>query len=134
MPGRRWSLDFSQTCYLEQVSQARSFGLVAELAQAHAINRCLGSSLQNAVGIDDNDILNPEGLRYPDEFVKHKILDAIGDLYLLGRPIIGRFCGHKSGHALNNKLARALLRCDDAWEVIASDGDQADRDAQLLVS
>ena len=85
--------------------------------QAQAINRCLGSSLENAVGIDDYDVLNAEGLRYEDEFVKHKVLDAIGDLYLLGRPLLAEFHGHKSGHALNNKLARAVARCEDAWEI-----------------
>ena len=87
------------------------------MEQAQAINRCLGSSLENAVGIDDYDVLNDGGLRYHDEFVKHKLLDAIGDLYLLGRPVLGEFEGYMSGHALNNKLARALLRCEDAWEI-----------------
>ena len=111
-------VDFLETSYVEEVSCARSFGLVDELAQAQAINKCLGSSLKNAVGIGDREILNPEGLRYSNEFVKHKILDAIGDLYLLGRPIIGAFVGYKSGHSLNNKLGRALLRCEDAWDVV----------------
>lgn len=111
-------LDFSRISYVEEVSRARSFGLVSELEQAQAIQRCLGSSLENAVGIDDYDVLNEDGLRYDDEFVKHKLLDVIGDLYLLGRPLVGRFHGYKSGHALNNKLAHALLRCDDAYEVV----------------
>ena len=110
-------LDFSATSYVDQVSRARSFGLMKELEQAQAIHKCLGSSLDNAVGIDDHKVVNAEGLRYNDEFVKHKLLDAIGDLYLLGRPILGAFDGYKSGHALNNKLARALLRCEDAWEI-----------------
>ncbi len=110
-------LDFSTVSYVEQVSRARSFGLVKELEQAQAINKCLGSSLENAVGIDDYNVVNEGGLRYDDEFVMHKLLDVIGDLYLLGRPILGAFHGHKSGHALNNKLARALLRCEDAWEL-----------------
>ncbi|MDH3643627.1 MAG: UDP-3-O-acyl-N-acetylglucosamine deacetylase [Gammaproteobacteria bacterium] len=114
---KRSRVDFAHTSYAEEVSRARSFGLVKELEQAQTINRCLGSSLENAVGIDDYQILNEEGLRYSDEFVKHKLLDVIGDLYLLGRPVLGEFHGHKSGHALNNKLARALLRCEDAWEV-----------------
>ncbi len=111
------NLDFSDVSYSEEVSRARSFGLVRELEQAQAINRCLGSSLDNAVGIDEFDVLNEDGLRYNDEFVKHKLLDAIGDLYLLGRPLLGEFVGYMSGHALNNKLARALLRCEDAWEI-----------------
>ena len=113
-------LDFSRVSYVDDVSRARSFGLVGDLGKARAINKCLGSSLQNAVGIDDFSILNQEGLRYRDEFVKHKLLDAMGDLYLLGRPILGEFEGRKSGHELNNKLVRALLRCEDAWEVIDS--------------
>ncbi len=110
-------LDFSDVSYVDEVSRARSFGLIKELPQAQAINKMLGSSLENAVGIDDFDVMNDGGLRYQDEFVKHKLLDAIGDLYLLGKPILGAFHGYKSGHALNNKLARALLRCEDAWEV-----------------
>jgi len=113
-------VDFASTSYVEQMCGARSFGLMRELDQAHAIHKCLGSSLQNAVGIDDDDIINPDGLRYDDEFVKHKLLDAIGDLYLLGLPVIGAFDGYKSGHALNNKLARAVLRCTDAWTLVAS--------------
>ena len=108
-------VDFASTSYLEEVSGARSFGLLRELDQARAIRKCLGSSLDNAVGIDDDEIVNVEGLRYQDEFVKHKLLDAIGDLYLLGLPVIGAFDGYMSGHTLNNKLARALLRCPDAW-------------------
>lgn len=116
-------LDFARVCYVNDLSRARSFGLVSDLGKAQAINKCLGSSLKNAVGIDDFSILNEEGLRYRDEFVKHKLLDAMGDLYLLGRPILGEFEGYKSGHELNNKLVRALLRCDDAWEFIDSSGE-----------
>lgn len=115
---KRASLDFSMLSYVDQVSRARSFGLIKELEQAQAINRCLGSSLENAVGIDDFQVLNEDGLRYEDEFVKHKVLDAIGDLYLLGRPLLADFHGYKSGHALNNKLARAVARCRDAWEIV----------------
>ena len=112
------SIDFANISYVEDVSGARSFGLMEELPQAQAINKCLGSSLDNAVGIDEVGVVNEGGLRYEDEFVKHKLLDVIGDLYLLGRPILGEFVGHMSGHALNNKLARAVLRCDDAWESV----------------
>ena len=111
-------IDFEETCYLRDVSQARSFGLLSELPQAQAINKCLGSSLVNAVGVTEDTIMNPEGLRYQDEFVKHKILDAIGDLFLLGLPLLGAFSGYMSGHSLNNRLARALLRCHDAWDLI----------------
>lgn len=124
-------LDFSRISYVDDVGGARSFGLLKELDQARAINRCLGSSLENAVGIDDDRILNEDGLRYEDEFVKHKVLDAIGDLYLLGRPLLGSFQGHKSGHALNNKLARALLRCEDAWEMVTL-GSQDFADVRVL--
>lgn len=112
------SIDFATTSYVDDVSGARSFGLIDELPQAQAINKCLGSSLENAVGIDADGVINEDGLRYQDEFVKHKLLDVIGDLFLLGRPILGEFVGHMSGHALNNKLARAVLRCDDAWETV----------------
>ncbi len=111
-------VDFSASSYSDEVSRARSFGLISDLEQAQAINRCMGSSLENAVGIDDFSVLNEGGLRYQDEFAKHKVLDAIGDLYLLGRPLLGSFTGYKSGHALNNKLARALLRCEDAWDLV----------------
>ena len=117
---KRIQLDFSRVSYVSDLSRARSFGLVSELGKARAINKCLGSSLQNAIGIDDFSVMNQEGLRYRDEFVKHKLLDAMGDLYLLGHPILGEFEGIKSGHELNNKLMRALLRCEDAWEVIDS--------------
>ena len=116
-------MDFANTSYIEQVSGARSFGLEKELAYAQSIQKCLGSSLDNAVGLSKEGVLNEEGLRYHDEFVKHKLLDAIGDLYLLGKPILGAFSGHKSGHALNNKLARAILRCDDAWEIVTLKAD-----------
>lgn len=117
---KRVDVDFASACYVGDVCAARSFGLMRELPQAQAIRKCLGSSLQNAVGIDDHDIVNSEGLRYHDEFVKHKLLDAIGDLYLLGVPVLGAFDGYMSGHALNNKLARAVLRCTDAWTLVSS--------------
>jgi UDP-3-O-[3-hydroxymyristoyl] N-acetylglucosamine deacetylase len=116
-------MDFANFSYIQQVSGARSFGLEKELAYAQSIHKCLGSSLENAVGVSDDGVLNEGGLRYDDEFVKHKLLDAIGDLYLLGRPILGAFTGYKSGHALNNKLARAILRCDDAWEIVTLKAD-----------
>ena len=115
------SIDFSSVSYVDEVSQARSFGLESELCQAQAINKCLGSSLDNAVGIGNDEIINDDGLRCNDEFVKHKLLDVMGDLYLLGKPILGEFVGFKSGHALNNKLARALLRVEEAWELVTFD-------------
>ena len=110
-------LDFSETDFKSDVASARSFGLVEDLPRAQAINRCLGSSMLNAVAIGDQEVLNPKGLRYRDEFIKHKILDVIGDLYLLGHPILGEFRGFMSGHALNNKLSKALVRCPDAWSL-----------------
>ena len=115
------AIDFSSVSYVDEVSQARSFGLESELCQAQAINKCLGSSLDNAVGIGNDEIMNEDGLRCHDEFVKHKLLDVMGDLYLLGKPILGEFVGFKSGHALNNKLARALLRVEEAWELVTFD-------------
>ena len=128
---KRVCLDFSRVSYVEEVSRARSFGLLSELDDARRIHKCMGSSLQNAVGIDDQGIMNENGLRYRDEFVRHKVLDAIGDLYLLGRPILGAFTGYMSGHVLNNKLARALLRCDDAWEICYV-GRDCSRDRQIM--
>jgi len=109
--------DFNEVSYERDISEARSFGLIRDLERAQALHRCLGSSLDNAVGIDEFRVLNEGGLRYEDEFVKHKLLDAIGDLYLLGRPLIGEFRGIRSGHSLNNRLARELLRHPDAWEL-----------------
>jgi UDP-3-O-[3-hydroxymyristoyl] N-acetylglucosamine deacetylase len=125
------TLDFAVTSYQEDVAGARSFGLIRELDQAQAINRCLGSSLDNAVGISDDDVLNEDGLRCNDEFVKHKLLDAIGDLYLLGRPLLASFDGYMSGHALNNKLARALLRCEDAWDIVTFGDERRTTERQL---
>jgi UDP-3-O-[3-hydroxymyristoyl] N-acetylglucosamine deacetylase len=111
-------VDFTQSDYLTAVGRARSFGLLAELPGAQAAGRCLGSSLDNAVGIADDAVLNPEGLRCPDEFVRHKILDAVGDLYLLGAPLVAAFAGHKSGHSLNCALVRELLARPHAFELV----------------
>lgn len=111
-------IDFSTTSFLKEVSRARTFGFIKDLESLRARNLALGGSLDNAVVIDDYRILNEDGLRYEDEFVKHKILDAIGDLYLLGRSLVGAFTGYKSGHALNNKLLCALLSQPDAWEEV----------------
>ena len=88
-------------------------------------NLALGGSMENAIVVDDYRILNEDGLRYEDEFVKHKVLDAIGDLYLLGKSLIGEFQGYKSGHALNNKLVRELLQQEDAWEIVTFDDQKA---------
>lgn len=130
---KQTTVDFNRISYVEEVSRARSFGLIKELEQAQALNRCLGSSLENAVGIDDFDVLNEDGLRYEDEFVKHKMLDAIGDLYLLGRPLLGHFDGYMSGHALNNKLARAVARCENAWEITTLGEHEGEDGARVFV-
>lgn len=111
-------IDFSTTSFVKEVSRARTFGFMRDLESLREQNLALGGGLANAVVVDDYRILNEDGLRYEDEFVKHKILDAIGDLYLLGRSLIGAFAGHKSGHALNNMLLRELLANEEAWEEV----------------
>jgi UDP-3-O-[3-hydroxymyristoyl] N-acetylglucosamine deacetylase len=109
-------VDFSTSSFVKEVSRARTFGFLREIEQLRQQNLALGGSLDNAVVVDEFRVLNEEGLRYEDEFVKHKILDAIGDLYLLGHTLIGSYKGHKSGHALNNQLLRALVADAEAWE------------------
>ncbi|MCU7833652.1 MAG: UDP-3-O-acyl-N-acetylglucosamine deacetylase [gamma proteobacterium symbiont of Taylorina sp.] len=111
-------MDFSSTSFVREVSRARTFGFMNQIEQLRANNLALGGSLNNAIVMDEYRILNEDGLRYEDEFVKHKILDAIGDLYLLGSSLIGAFSGHKAGHALNNKILRKLLADKDAWEEV----------------
>ncbi|QGU31861.1 UDP-3-O-acyl-N-acetylglucosamine deacetylase [Thermochromatium tepidum] len=110
--------DFSTASFVRELSRARTFGFLRDIEALHRQNLALGGSLDNAVVIDEYRILNEDGLRYEDEFVRHKILDAIGDLYLLGHTLIGAFEGHKSGHALNNLLLRALLADRSAWEEV----------------
>jgi UDP-3-O-[3-hydroxymyristoyl] N-acetylglucosamine deacetylase len=112
------TMDFSSTTFVKEVSRARTFGFMKDIDMLRQNNLALGGSLDNAIVVDENKILNEDGLRYADEFVKHKILDAIGDLYLLGHSLIGEFTGYKSGHGLNNKLLRTLLEDKDAWEMI----------------
>jgi UDP-3-O-[3-hydroxymyristoyl] N-acetylglucosamine deacetylase len=111
-------IDFSTTAFVKEVSRARTFGFLAEFEKLREMNLVRGGSLDNAVVVDDNRILNEDGLRLEDEFVKHKILDAIGDLYLLGYSIIGSFAGHKSGHRQNNALLRKVLADANAWELV----------------
>jgi UDP-3-O-[3-hydroxymyristoyl] N-acetylglucosamine deacetylase len=115
------SLDFSTTSFVKEVSRARTFGLLREVEQLRERNLALGGSLDNAIVVDDYRILNEDGLRYEDEFVKHKVLDAVGDLYLLGYSLIGAFSGYKSGHALNNQLLRTLMADEEAWELVTFD-------------
>ena len=115
---QRASIDFSTTSFLREVSRARTFGFMRDIETLRANNLTLGGSMDNAIVLDDYRILNEDGLRYDDEFVKHKILDAIGDLYLLGHSLIGEFSGYRSGHELNNLLLRRLLEDETAWEAV----------------
>lgn len=112
------TLDFSTTSYVKEVSRARTFGFLSEYEWLRANNLALGGSLNNAIVLDDYRVINEDGLRYEDELVKHKILDAVGDMYLLGTGLIGAFRGYKSGHTLNNQLLQSLLAKKSAWEIV----------------
>jgi UDP-3-O-[3-hydroxymyristoyl] N-acetylglucosamine deacetylase len=111
-------IDFAEHSYVKEVARARTFGFMQEVEAMRAAGLGLGGSLQNAIVLDEYRVLNSEGLRYDNEFVKHKVLDAIGDLYLLGHPLIGQYTAFKSGHGLNNALARALQARPDAYELV----------------
>ncbi len=115
------SIDFSTTSFVKEISRARTFGFMSEYEMLKENNLALGGSMNNAIVVDDFRILNSDGLRYNDEFVKHKILDAIGDLYLLGHGMIGEFIGYRSGHHMNNLILNALLCDQDAWEFVEFD-------------
>ncbi len=115
------SIDFSSTSFVKEVSRARTFGFMRDIELLRQNQLALGGSMDNAIVVDDYRVLNEDGLRYEDEFVKHKMLDAIGDLYLLGHSLIGAFTGYKSGHALNNKLLLALLENESSWETVTFD-------------
>jgi UDP-3-O-[3-hydroxymyristoyl] N-acetylglucosamine deacetylase len=112
-------IDFAKHSYIREVARARTFGFVNEVEALRANGLARGGSLDNAIVMDEYRVLNSDGLRYEDEFVKHKILDAIGDLYLLGKPLVARYVAHKSGHYINNQLARALLAQQEAWELVS---------------
>ncbi|MDV3241428.1 MAG: UDP-3-O-acyl-N-acetylglucosamine deacetylase [Methylocaldum sp.] len=112
------SIDFSSTSFVKEVSRARTFGFMRDIEALRKRRLALGGSMDNAIVVDNYRVLNEDGLRYADEFVKHKIRDAIGDLYLLGHSLIGSFTGHKSGHGLNNRLLMELLKQRDAWESV----------------
>jgi len=112
------TLDFSTSSYVKEVSRARTFGFLSEYEWLRANNLALGGSLNNAIVLDDYRVINEDGLRYEDELVKHKILDAVGDMYLLGTGLIGAFHGFKSGHTLNNRLLQTLLAKKSAWEIV----------------
>ncbi|MFT3763113.1 MAG: UDP-3-O-acyl-N-acetylglucosamine deacetylase [Pseudoxanthomonas sp.] len=117
----RAEIEFSTAAYIKEVSRARTFGFMRDLEYMRERNLGLGGSMDNAIVLDEFRVLNDDGLRYADEFVRHKILDAVGDLYLAGHPILGAYEGYKSGHALNNKLVRALLAETSAWEEVTFD-------------
>lgn len=120
------SVDFSSTSFVKEVSRARTFGFMHEIEYLRSKGLARGGSMDNAIVVDGNNVLNEDGLRYEDEFVKHKVLDAIGDLYLLGNSLIGAFEAYKSGHALNNALLRALLAQEDAWEIVTFEHNEQD--------
>jgi UDP-3-O-[3-hydroxymyristoyl] N-acetylglucosamine deacetylase len=117
--GKAVTVDFADTSFIKEISRARTFGFMHEVEYLRNHGLALGGSLENAIVMDEFRVLNSDGLRYDDEFVKHKALDAIGDLYMLGHPLIGAFTGHKSGHALNNLLLRGLLQDQTAWEYVS---------------
>jgi len=121
--GKTVTIDYDSQSYVDEISRARTFGFMHEVEYLRANGLAKGGSLDNAIVLDEYKVLNGGGLRYDDEFAKHKVLDAIGDLYILGYPIIGQFTAFKSGHALNNQLLRALLADESAWEYCTFDND-----------
>ncbi|MFI0397959.1 MAG: UDP-3-O-acyl-N-acetylglucosamine deacetylase [Thiolinea sp.] len=120
-------LDFSKQAYASEIARARTFGFMRDSEMLRSKNLVLGGSIENAIVLDEFRVLNPDGLRYNDEFIRHKILDAIGDLYTLGHGIIGAFHGHKAGHAINNLLVRELLAQREAWEMVSLEEKQRER-------
>ena len=124
-------IDLNSQSFIKEVSRARTFGFMRDIEMLRSHNLGLGGSMDNAIVLDDYRVLNNDGLRYESEFVKHKLLDAIGDIYQLGHPIIGQFHGYKSGHALNNELARALLADESAYEIVSFES-KKDRPAEML--
>ena len=123
--GQIAEVDFEQESYVKEIARARTFGFMHEVETLRGIGLIQGGSLENAIVMDEYRILNPDGLRYENEFVRHKILDAIGDLYLVGRPLLAAYTAHKSGHALNNKLLRALLEQPQAYEIVSFDSESS---------
>ena len=114
------TVDLGEESFVRDISRARTFGFMQDVEHMRAQGLALGANMDNAIVMDDYRVLNADGLRFEDEFVKHKVLDAIGDLYMLGHPLIGAFSGYKSGHALNNALLRELLADDQAWNILHS--------------
>jgi len=129
--GSHVKIDFAADSYIKEISRARTFGFMHEVEYLRSNGLARGGSLENAIVLDEYRVLNVDGLRYDDEFVKHKILDAIGDLYMLGHPILGAFSAYKSGHSLNNQLIRALMQDVDAWEYVTFEN-QEDAPATYL--
>ncbi|MEN9423829.1 MAG: hypothetical protein RL122_1212 [Pseudomonadota bacterium] len=125
--GQSLEIDFSRQAYASEIARARTFGFMRDVEMLRSRNLGLGGSLENAIVLDEFRVLNQDGLRYSDEFIRHKILDAIGDLYTLGHGIIGAYVGYKSGHAINNLLARELLQQQDAWEMVTLDDKQKEQ-------
>ena len=123
--GQKISIDFSNQSYLKEISRARTFGYMRDLETLKAANKALGASPDNAIALTDDDILNEDGLRYSNEFVKHKVLDIVGDLYLLGANVIGHYQGFKTGHFLNNELITTLQAKKDAWAIETFEEDNA---------
>ncbi|MGV3493443.1 MAG: UDP-3-O-acyl-N-acetylglucosamine deacetylase, partial [Ramlibacter sp.] len=117
--GQRYEFDLSSGRYTRDIARARTFGFTKDVEMMRSSGLALGGGMDNAIVMDDYRVLNAEGLRYDDEFVKHKILDAMGDLYLVGRPLLAAYSAFRSGHAMNNKLIRALLADQDAFEVVS---------------
>jgi len=118
------TVDLGENSYIKEVSRARTFGFMQDVEYMRSQGLALGGNLDNAIVMDEYRVINPDGLRFEDEFVKHKVLDAIGDLYLLGHPLIGAFTGYKSGHALNNALLRSMLADESAWEFVTFDKEE----------
>ena len=118
------TVDFAEQVYAQDVSRARTFGFMHEVEAMRNMGLALGGSLDNAIVMDEHRVLNPHGLRYEDEFVRHKILDAIGDLYLVGHPLLAAYSAYKSGHALNNQILRVLLEDQSAWEIVSFEDDE----------
>ena len=122
--GQSVSVDFAQTSYLKEIARARTFGFMQDVEALRDAGLALGGGLDNAVVLDEFRVLNADGLRFADEFIRHKVLDAIGDIYLLGNPLLGAYSAHKSGHALNNKLLRETLADASAWEIVSFDREE----------
>lgn len=123
--GQTAEVDFGVESYVREIARARTFGFMQDVETLRGMGLARGGSLENAIVMDEYRILNPDGLRYENEFVRHKILDAIGDLYLVGHPLLASYVAHKSGHGLNNLLLRALLSQPDAYEIVSFDSDEA---------